>query len=90
MKFAQRLENAGITREQAIAFAEAQKDSLSEALETQLATISDIALLRSDMKDFRSELKEEVFGVKAEIATLRWMMGVLFAIAIANFAKQYF
>jgi len=72
LKFAERLEKAGLTREQASAIAEAQKDALSEALDTTLATKADIA------------------EVKAELAVMKWMMGVLIAIAIANFAKQFF
>lgn len=72
LKFAERLEKAGLTREQASAIAEAQKDALSEALDTTLATKTDIA------------------EVKAELAVMKWMMGVLIAIAIANFAKQFF
>ncbi len=71
LKFAERLEKAGLTREQAAAIAGAQKDALSEALDTTLATKADIA------------------EVKAELAVLKWMMGVLIAIAIANFAKQF-
>lgn len=72
LKFAERLEKAGLTREQASAIAEAQKDALSEALDTTLATKADIA------------------EVKAELTVMKWMMGVLIAIAIANFAKQFF
>lgn len=42
LKFAQRLENAGLEREQAVAFAEAQKEAFAEAIETQLATKGDV------------------------------------------------
>ena len=49
LKFAERLEKAGFTREQASAVAEAQKDSLSEALETQLATKSDMSVIRTEL-----------------------------------------
>ena len=72
LKFAERLEKAGLTREQASAIAEAQRDALSEALDTTLATKADIG------------------EVKAELTIQRWMMGVLIAIATANFAKQFF
>ena len=41
LKFAQRLEAAGLERKQAAAFAEAQKDAFAEAIETQLATKGD-------------------------------------------------
>jgi hypothetical protein len=72
LKFADRLEKAGLTREQAAAFAEAQKDVFSEALDTTLATKSDVA------------------DLKTELAVIRWMLGVVLAVALANFAKQFF
>ena len=64
---------------QAEAFAEAQRDVFGEALETQLVTKSDI-----------SELKTELVALKGEVGSIKWMMGVLIASAIANFAKQFF
>lgn len=72
LKFAERMEKAGMPREQASALAEAQRESLAEVLDTTLATKSDIAML------------------DAKIDKLTWMMGILIAIAIANFAKQFF
>ena len=45
LKFAQRLEQAGLGREQAVAFAEARK----EALETQLATKGDVQRMERDL-----------------------------------------
>lgn len=47
LKFAERLEKAGLTREQAAAIAEAQKDSLAEALDSTLATKADIVRLEN-------------------------------------------
>ncbi|PCI42891.1 MAG: DUF1640 domain-containing protein [Proteobacteria bacterium] len=43
LKFAKKLESAGMEVKHAEALAEAQKDVLAEALENQLATKSDIA-----------------------------------------------
>ena len=42
LKFAERLEKAGLTREQATAIAEAQKEALAEAMDSQLATKADL------------------------------------------------
>jgi len=42
LKFVEKLERAGVTREQASAFAEAQKEAFSEALDTSIATKTDI------------------------------------------------
>lgn len=72
LKFADRLEKAGLTREQAAAIAEAQKDVFSEALDTTLATKRDIERLEAKMDKHN------------------WMIGILIAIALANFAKQFF
>ncbi len=46
LKFAQRLEQAGLEPKQAAAFAEAQKEALSETLDDRVATKADIQLLR--------------------------------------------
>lgn len=35
-------------------------------------------------------IKRDIEGVENKIDQLRWMMGVLMAIAVANFAKQFF
>ena len=41
-KFVEKLEKAGLPREQAAAIAEAQKDAFAEAMDSQLATKSDL------------------------------------------------
>ena len=72
LKFVERLEKAGVSREQASAFADAQKEAFSEALDTTLATKTDIEMIR------------------AELILVKWMLGVVIAISVANFAKQFF
>jgi hypothetical protein len=42
LKFVERLEKAGVSREQASAMAEAQKDAFAEAMDSQIATKSDL------------------------------------------------
>jgi hypothetical protein len=69
LKFVERLEKAGISREQATAFADAHKEAFSEALDTTLATKTDI---------------------DTELVLVKWMLGVVIAISVANFAKQFF
>ncbi len=76
LKFANRLKNAVLTDEQAQVFAEAQKDVFSEALDTTLATKLDVMRLESKLDH--------------EATLLKWMIGVLLAVAVANFAKQFF
>ena len=49
LKFAERLEKAGVSREMASAIVEAQKDALSEALDTSLATKADVTEVKTDL-----------------------------------------
>ena len=42
LKFVERLEKAGMSRDQAAAIAEAQKEAFAEAMDSQLATKSDL------------------------------------------------
>jgi phage protein D len=79
LKFVERLEKAGASRELASALAEAQKEAFAEALETSLAT-------KADMGDVKLELAH----MDSKMDKLSWMMGILIALAIANFAKQFF
>ena len=76
LKFANRLEQAGASRELASAIVDAQKDALSEALDSTIATKRDL-----------DRVEAKLLG---ELTLVKWMVGVLIAIAIANFAKQYF
>ncbi len=79
LKFANRLKSAGLTDEQAQAFADAQREAFSEALDTMLATKADIG-----------DIKLLLAHMDAKVDKLSWMIGILIAIAIANFAKQFF
>jgi len=76
-KFVDRLEKAGMPREQAAAIAEAQKDSLAEALDTALATKPDIVRLenRIETLELRLTIKLGAFiavAVGILIAVLRF------------------
>ena len=90
LKFVERLEKAGVSREQAAAMAEAQKEAFSEALDISLATKSDISGLKTELVSLRGDVKSELSAVRGEVANMKWMLGVLIAIAAANFAKQFF
>ncbi len=79
LKFVERLEKAGLSREQATAFADAQKEAFAQALDTTLATKTDIEALRIDLAK-----------ISGELVLVKWMLGVVIAIAVANFAKQFF
>lgn len=55
-KFVERLEKAGLSRDQAVAIVEAQKDAFAEALDSSLATKSDIVRLESRMDSLEYRL----------------------------------
>ncbi|MBU6225718.1 MAG: DUF1640 domain-containing protein [Burkholderiales bacterium] len=78
-KFVKELRDAGVPELQAEAFVRAQQEILSQALDTTLATRADI-----------NGIKTEIALMDAKVDKLSWMMGILIAIAIANFAKQFF
>lgn len=78
-KFVERLEQAGMPRAQAAALAQAQQDALSEAMDITLATKADIARLERRME-----------GLEAKMDKQSWMLGIVIALAVANFAKQFF
>lgn len=82
-KFVDRLEKAGFSREQAAAIVEAQKDAFAEALDTALATKADIIRLESRIDGLDTKFD-------AKFDKLQWMLGILIALAVANFAKQFF
>lgn len=83
LKYTERLRAAGVTEAQAKAEAEALRDALSEALDTSLAT-------KGDLIEVRNELKIGLSDVRHELGLLRWMMGILIALAAASFGKQFF
>lgn len=70
---------AGVPREQATAIAEAQKDAFSEALDSILATKADVERIE------RKQIEHD-----GKFDKLSWMMGILIALAVASFAKQFF
>ena len=79
LKFVERLEKAGLTRQQASVFADAQKEAVTEALESRLAT-------RSNTERVERKLIEH----DGKFALLQWMLAAVLAVALANFAKQFF
>lgn len=86
LKFVERLEKAGMPREQASALAEVQKEVFAEALDSTLATKTDIRDVRDDLV----KVERRMDGLDAKMDKLSWMMGILIALAAANFGKQFF
>ncbi len=86
LKYVKQLESAGVSAAQAEAFVVAQRDILSDVLETQLATKADIRLVRDDIV----KVERRMDGLDAKFDKLSWMLGILIALAAANFGKQFF
>jgi hypothetical protein len=85
LKFAQKLEQAGVPRNQAEAFAEAQKDFLGEITQAELATKNDIKDIRNDIQSMRLKMVEQ----DGQFALLRWMLGFLMAGMLSLVVKAF-
>lgn len=62
-------------------FDEKQAEGLTEAMR---AAIDESELVT------KRDLQIELAPIKADLNLLKWMMGALIAIAVANFSKQFF
>ncbi len=79
LKFTQRLEQSGIPREQAIAMAEAHKESLSEIMEAHLAT-------KNDVQDIKIKQVEH----DGQFTLIKWMLGILITGVVSIIVKIFF
>ena len=48
------------------------------------------AITKSDVEVIRAEIARLDTRISGELSLLKWMLGVVIAIAVANFAKQFF
>ena len=90
LKYVKQLETAGIPAVQAEAFVNAQRDIVAEALDTSLATKADVLRLENRIALLDAKLDSKMDLLRNENAHTRWMLGALIALAVGNFAKQYF
>ncbi|MBK7954943.1 MAG: DUF1640 domain-containing protein [Candidatus Accumulibacter sp.] len=72
LRYAERLRTAGVPEQQAKAEAEALRDVLAEAMDSSLAT-------KADLMEVKADLRLEMTGIRGELSTIKWMMGVLIA-----------
>lgn len=79
LKFTQRLERAGISRDQAVAMAEAQKESLSEIMEAHLAP-------KNDVQDVKIKQVEH----DGQFTLIKWMLGILITGVLSIMIKMFF
>jgi hypothetical protein len=77
------LEQAGFPHDQAVAMVEAQKESLSEIMDMQMATKSDIA---KDIQGVHLKLTEH----DGQFTLIKWMLGILIAGVLSIVLKTFF
>ena len=86
LKFTQRLEQAGFPHDQAVAMVEAQKESLSEIMDMQMATKSDIKDIAKDVQGVHLKLTEH----DGQFTLIKWMLGILIAGVLSIVLKTFF
>ena len=78
-EFVKKLKSAGFSESQAEAVAEAQRDSLAQALDSHLATKADISRLELKLLEHEGEFK-----------LIKWMLGIILGGVIALVLKAFF
>ena len=78
-KFVRKLKESGFEEKQAEGIAEAFKDASGEA---ELVT-------KRDLKELEFKLEARFEQVKGELGLVKWMLGAILGLAIANFVKQF-
>ncbi len=90
LKSVKTLEAAGFPEKQAEALVKMQQESLSECLDTTLATKAYVLAVKTELKSDIQEVKNEIHYIKAEMKLFRWMLGVTLAGVGAIFMKMFF
>lgn len=90
LKFVEKLEKAGLPREQAAAIAEAQKDAFSESLDNMIASRQDMTNLGKQIDKIESTLRLELADIRKEQAVQRWMLTVTVGGIVALIIKAFF
>jgi len=90
LKFVKRLKSAGFNDEQSEALSEAQRESLSDILDTSVSTKSDIARLEKEIESLRRDVKEFDIKFGGEMKLIKWMMGFVLAGIAALILKTFF
>jgi hypothetical protein len=89
-KFVKQLEAAGVPPVQAEAFVAAQQEILSHVLDSTLATRGDMAGLEKTLRGDVDRIERKLIEHDGRFSLLQWMLAAVLAVALANFAKQFF
>ena len=90
LKFVEKLEKAGLPRDQAAAIAEAQKDAFSESLDSMIASRQDMTNLEKQIDKTENTLRLELVDIRKEQAVQRWMLTVTVGGIVALIIKAFF
>ena len=90
LKYVKQLEASGIPPAQAEAFINAQREILSDVMESSLATRGDLQVLEKSLHADTERLERKLIEHDGRFALVQWMLAAVLAVAVANFAKQFF
>ena len=90
LKYVKQLEASGVPSAQAEAFVNAQREILSDVMDSSLATRVDLQALEKSLHNDTERLERKLIEHDGRFALVQWMLAAVLAVAIANFAKQYF
>ena len=74
-RFVDRLEKAGATRELAVAMADAQQEAVAQALDTTLATKSDIVRLENRIESMGKDIEAMELRLTVKLGTFSAVAG---------------
>ena len=83
LAYAKKLREGGFTEEQAEAHTQAQKQVLTEVLDTTLAT-------KADINRLERLVESDINRLEKQIVVLKWMMGVMLAGVVSLVLKSFF
>jgi hypothetical protein len=90
LKFVEKLKAAGISDAQAKAESEALQSVLAEALDSQLATKSDLIKLDRRLDGLDAKIDRMDTKMSGELTLLKWMLGFLIASVMSIVIKTFF
>lgn len=89
-EFIKKLKSAGFSDEQAEALADAQKASFAQALDSALATKSDVTRIERRMDAIDAKLDKLDTKIAGDMALVKWMLALVVAAEAAPLLAQLF
>ena len=90
LKYTDKLKAAGISDSQARAEAEALQAAFSDALDSQLATKTDIMRIERRMDGLDAKIDKLDAKLTGELTLVKWMMGLILGGVVALFLRAFF